>query len=71
MSTKRSPESRILDYFAEQPLDVALAIFAIVRSTLKKRESATVATLVQQPRRRKAKRVSKVEPETVKHDVGE
>ncbi len=56
MSIKKSIEQRIMDYFEESPLEVSQTVFQLVKAKLKKREEASVPSLVKQPKRRTKKR---------------
>ena len=58
MSIKKSIEQRIMDYFDESPLEVAQTVFQLVRARIKKREEASVPSLVKQPKRRTRKRTT-------------
>lgn len=37
MASKRSPESRVIDYFQDTPLDIAVTVLNIVKGNVKRR----------------------------------
>lgn len=64
MSAKRSPESRVIDYFQDTPLPLAQAILGIVKANVKRRADANPQSVPAKPKQARKRRTAKALAET-------